>query len=174
MDDLQALTRDRILKALATDTNYLGWWTVPQDGGWVPQPACGIDDTRAVNMVIPGASVSIDGLAGMDGGRYSSTQRRKQQSFNIFVDHWLLEDIDLTNEVVAATLAQWPMIIPPTQTENLGEILDVLMDSLNDWDYLQAVRSPVIRQRSGTGDFRMARAVIRAIGFVYGEWDAIA
>jgi hypothetical protein len=173
MEDLQLLTRDRILQCLATDHNYLGWWTVPVEGAYELQRAIGIGDLPSITMVVPGVSVTIDGLSEIDNSRYSGSQRRNQQKFNIYLDHWLLSDIDITNDVVSRAINEYPDLIEPTQTENFGEVISLLMDNLIDYEDLMTVRKRMVRQRGVyDSDYKLARVVIGCVGNIHGCWSA--
>ena len=170
MQDIQLITQNALLQALAIDRDILGWWAVPRAGLFSLERAIEIGNTVATQMVLPVISVSIDATSIPDNSRYGGSQRRKQQSFSIAIDHWLQDDIDLTNQSVNLALMQNPGLELPTQFENFTEVLDLIMDTLVDMSELNQVRPPIVQQRGWVGgEYRMARAMIRCTGAVYGQ-----
>ena len=174
VQDIQLITQNAILQTLAIDRDILGWWAVPRAGLFSLERAIEIGNTVATQMVLPGISVSIDATSIPDNSRYGGSQRRKQQSFSIAIDHWLQDDIDLTNQSVNLALMQNPGLELPTQFENFTEVLDLIMDTLGDMGELNQVRPPIVQQRGWVGSsYVMARAQMRCVGAVYGEMAGV-
>lgn len=169
IQDIQVLTRDRILNLLGKDNNLLGWIAVPDGEGYRPERACDIDDNRAVSMVTPGALVFIDGVVTLGTGKYSKVQRRKQRTFNIFVDHYLDEDIVASDNAVADILVNYPWLEYP-EVAYFDEIVELLMDSLEDFtEEIQSVKKTVRQRGFSNGSYVQARAKIQCTSRITGE-----